>query len=193
MLASKVEIVQQNSRLISLDWDAVSTSLGCCHKESRGSGYKGKTREMSWNYERSWTIRTAPRIGPLRRWLQTAGLGTVLEWYQSIFFAELVQTQIFASENQDNQSASKHNHCEGRSAGRSKAFWGKAVLHWKHPDMITVSICVTLLALDMELTFACTRSGMAEEFETKWHHFFESCTLSRKGSMEWKITGEYRL
>lgn len=40
----KVDIVQQNSRLIGLDWDAVSTSLGCCHKESRGSGYKEKTR-----------------------------------------------------------------------------------------------------------------------------------------------------
>lgn len=35
-LASKVDIVQLNSRLISLDWDAVSTSLGCCRKESRG-------------------------------------------------------------------------------------------------------------------------------------------------------------
>lgn len=31
-LASKVDIVQLNSRLISLDWDAVSTSLGCCRK-----------------------------------------------------------------------------------------------------------------------------------------------------------------
>ncbi len=51
----------------------------------------------------------------------------------------------------------------------------------------TVSICVTCLALEMEFTFACTRSGMVEGFKTKWHHFFDSCTF--KGSMEnyWRI------